>query len=324
MPFASGDFIFRYTNAYTYPLSSPYLNYSVGKDPESVRVQLDLNRPYSLVFNERCASRSICDAYKHFYAYNEKRTGGKVTNRQFNDAYYDIANLQGKFYEDTLKLGNLALPFEIGVVDEGNKNAGFDWDGVLGLGIGEDDSKSSVVKHIMRRLSVQEILWQEGLVAITKPGKDRFKPSNGTVAFGRYTERKCGAFKWYNTKDNKHWHIMADVVIDSTTYSNKTIAFFPGQNSRLPSAIKAKHIPSYREWDDADFPDISFVKNGDTYTFTRETYAHFVNRHFMPLLDNSRGDYDFGFGSSLLQDYCLKIRADSGFNRLQIGLAKQL
>ncbi|CAD5231306.1 unnamed protein product [Bursaphelenchus xylophilus] len=318
---ALADFVFRYKGAQGM-LKPPWISISIGNNPEKFNVALDLNRPYSFAFDPVCQEKYKCDNRNHLYAYDPKKTGGKPTGRRLDDFKFAYPNYTGKFYQDVLNIGHVKLPAEVGDVTDGLYVATFNWDGVLGLGF--DESNSSIVVPLLNALSVKQVVIQEGVNILSRHNRPFPLNSNGTFTFGKYTEDWCGQFSFYDTWNNKHWELRADVKVGNETLKNQRIAFVPGYLTLIPSTIIQKYFSKDKYDSDKDFPDISFSLKGKEYKITREDYSYSSsdNKYRVLLSSWPFGNvYDFAFGSEFLQHYCVALRADDSFGRLQIGLA---
>ncbi|CAD5223866.1 unnamed protein product [Bursaphelenchus okinawaensis] len=159
-----------------------------------------------------------------------------------------------------------------------------------------------------------------------RPGKPYVFDTNGSITFGKYNDKKCGRFDYYNTIDNKSWKVMADVQIGRQTLKDQVVTFTPGKATKIPRQIYEEYFGHFNDKTDKDIPDIKMITKSNSYTITKEDFVYYfdtLKRYILHLDYNiNKPDYDFAFGSDFLQHYCISIRADNSFKQLQIGIAE--
>uniref|UniRef100_A0A1I7RTH5 Peptidase A1 domain-containing protein n=1 Tax=Bursaphelenchus xylophilus TaxID=6326 RepID=A0A1I7RTH5_BURXY len=311
----NADFAFNSNTEFSYPL---YFNFKIGNDNSDVKVQVDTNRPYTLVLHEECFH---CPMYfKDNYRYSEKKTGGSFVEN-FTSPSDGIR--EGAFYSDKLKFSTLSLDVKLAVVSNGYPSIDY-YPGVLGLKPSTDDEKS-VVKRLMNELSEQQIVIQDGRHYVLKDFRRVRDDNLASISFGKYEGDACGNFTFTKTLDNSSWRIRADVTVDSKLRPNQTIAFNVGGETLFPKDLFRDRIDNKTFAKQSELPTISFKIDDQVYQITPEDYATFVDdlvkykgdvRH---IPDGS--DADFVFGTDLLQHHCLALTANKDFTELRIGFA---
>ncbi|CAD5231308.1 unnamed protein product [Bursaphelenchus xylophilus] len=321
LPISLADYTYYYEKPH---YVTPFFTVKIGNDSQDVNVHFDLIRPFSYVFSDKCKMHSRCDWHLHYYIYNSTKTGGMPLRSSFIDNFHsDALYLKGHYFADSLNFGEIKLPLALGVVDEGNGGVN-ELDGVIGLGF--DQKNNSIVKKLMKKLSVKQITVQEGHNNLQRPGKPLNSYSNGSITFGKYHSNDCGEFAFMNAMNNYSWMFVADVRVGNRTLKNQKIAFNFGRRTLIPTHIFKRYFPSLESDSEETFPQFAFTAFGKEYKTTKEDYSYYVphTKGYMQLLGSvSHQPYDFAFGSDFLQNYCLALKEDDN-GSLRIGLAENI
>ncbi|CAD5231302.1 unnamed protein product [Bursaphelenchus xylophilus] len=305
-----------------------FFDIQLGDDTRTLKAQLDINRPYSVLLHKDCRAAN-CSHFEITDPYDPSTAKGEDTGKEFKDDKYNNNGTKGIWFKDTLKFRSMEFPVELGAAMSTARQVNWEYAGIIGLGpVNEDhDKRTSIVKKLMSKLSVQQIVIQEGPTNLVKnyakEGDDREK--GGSVTFGKYDSKSCGNFTFTDTIDHKSWRIKADFTIGNQEFSNKTIAFAIGGLGVAEEYIYNKYFHQ-RVDSDTDYPKISLKFGGKRLAITGEDYATFYKKlgQYVPMFLKAGPEYpyDFAFGSDFLQHYCLVLRSNKEFTKLEIGLAK--
>ncbi|CAD5231312.1 unnamed protein product [Bursaphelenchus xylophilus] len=320
-----GDYTFEY--AIEYP-EKPYLQIQVGNDDRKVKVLLDTNRDYSMVFHKTCNdSGTPCSNNIHDYLYDPVMTGGSISSLSLNDEKHLRHNrFKGRFYADKIRIGDHDISLQLGVINRGNPAKNFEWDGVIGLGITRGNNYS-ILMELMKQLKVRRITIQEGHYHLQKKDKSDVKKSSGRITFGEYDGDLCGDFKYVQKGKGNGWTFTTEVTVGDDIYPDATVAILPGRDTQVDQASFNKYFENRKTLNQSLFGDIGFTIDGVTFNITKEDYSWYnddLSKSYRARIDPIYPEYsyNFGLGSSFLKEYCVALTADDKFEEFQIGFAE--
>ncbi|CAD5231314.1 unnamed protein product [Bursaphelenchus xylophilus] len=321
--YAVADYSFHY--GFTSIFDDPFFEFTLGNESRPIKVLLDTNRQFSWVFNGSCNYRNAyCTNNTHAYTYHAEKTGGRETDFLFRDRFRRYRDFAGTLFEDTIKFGDIELPVKLGVITRGDTRFTFRYDGVFGLGIG--DSETSVVKDIMKKLSVKQITIQEGHYYMSRPGRGYDFWSDGTITFGEYKGNLCEEFTYVDALSEGGWRFKTDIKVGKETLKDQIVGLLPGRYTEVPDKIRDKYYSEHSAKDEKNFHDIGFSIGNQTYKTTAKQFSWYYDpdKTYSARIDSSypEYEYDFAFGSDFLQKYCVALRVDDKFEKYQIGFAQ--
>ncbi|CAD5231300.1 unnamed protein product [Bursaphelenchus xylophilus] len=320
---------FNQTWHYSVFSSEPlFYRIKIGNDNRYVNVHVDTNRFYSLVFGPECFTQdSKCRPYSSDFVYSTYNTGGVRVrpDTTYIDKFNDLAKYEFELYQDSITLGLQTFVLELGVIIDAYFPSAVRYSGFLGLGISED--KTSIVKQLMQDLTYPQITFQEARRYVSKKNESMDVNGYGSIVFGEYDEEYCGNFTFIETIANNKWRFKKDITTSNgTVLKDQVIALAVGQDSQIPQEIYDDEILTKEHADPNDFPSFSFTHDGKEYNLNASDYAWYREDRGLYSAHISSAKptygYDFALGSDFLQHYCVALRSDSNFTKLEIGFAE--